>query len=203
MDGKCANHEYLLAFEFDRKLKPSHAVGVPQVQGFCDGGEKAYGAVIFLRWELKNGSYKCVPVLIKSFVAPLKKKTIPRLELMGCLTLARMYDTCRTSLQFANIQDCKRIFWVDSSTVLSWIRTPPRNKWFRTRENVHVDDLVLELDQTHKRSQWKLACIIVTYPGKDGLVRKARIKTQDGEYDRPIHKLCLLATKEELNAEFS
>ena len=79
----------------------------------------------------------------------------------------------------------------------------PRNKWFRTRENVHVDDLVLELDQNHKRSQWKLARIIVTYPGKDGLVRKARIKTQDGEYDRPIHKLCLLATKEELNAEFS
>ena len=22
----------------------------------CDGGEKAYGAVIFLRWELRNGS---------------------------------------------------------------------------------------------------------------------------------------------------
>ena len=138
---------HLLAFEFDRKLKPSHAVGVPQVQGFCDGGEKAYGAVIFLRWELKNGSYKCVPVLIKSFVAPLKKKTIPRLELMGCLTLARMYDTCRTSLQFANIQDCKRIFWVDSSTVLSWIRTPPRQfkpfvsaRVAEIQETVGVDD---------------------------------------------------------------
>ena len=39
---------YLLAFEFDRKLKPSHAVGVPQVHGFCDGGEKTYDAVIFL-----------------------------------------------------------------------------------------------------------------------------------------------------------
>ena len=94
---------HLLAFEFDRKLKPSHAVGVLQVHGFCDGGEKAYGAVIFLRWELKNGSYKCVPVLIKSFVAPLKKKTIPRLELMGCLTLARMFDTCTTSLQTSKI----------------------------------------------------------------------------------------------------
>ena len=119
---KTLNH--LLAFEFDRKWKRSHAVGVPHVHGFCDGGEKAYGAVIFLRWELMNGSYKCVPVLIKSFVAPLKKKSVPRLELMGCLTLTRMYDTCRTSLQFANIQDCKRIFWVDSSTVLCWIKTP-------------------------------------------------------------------------------
>ena len=39
---------HLLTFEFDRRLKPKHAVGIPQVHGFCDGGEKAYGAVIFL-----------------------------------------------------------------------------------------------------------------------------------------------------------
>ena len=103
--------------------------------------------LFFLRWELKNRSNKCVPVLIKSFVVPLKKKTIPRLELMGCLTLTRIYDTCRTSLQFANIQDCKKIFWVDSSTVLSWIKTPPRQfKPFvsagvaEIQETVGVDD---------------------------------------------------------------
>ena len=76
----------------------------------------------------------------------------------------------------------------------------PRNKWFRTRENVEVDDLVLELDPNQKRSRWNLARVVATYPGNDGLVRKARIKTQCGEYDRPIHKLCLIATKEELNA---
>ena len=76
----------------------------------------------------------------------------------------------------------------------------PRNKWFRTRENVEVDDLVLELDPNQKRSRWKLACVVATYPGTDGLVRKARIKTRCGEYDRPIHKLCLIATKEELNS---
>ena len=79
----------------------------------------------------------------------------------------------------------------------------PRNKWFRTRENLQVDDLVLEIDPNHKRSQWKMARVIATYPGNDGLVRKTRIKTQDGEYDRPIHKLCLLATKDELNANLS
>ena len=79
----------------------------------------------------------------------------------------------------------------------------PRNKWFRTRENIQVDDLVLEVDPNHKRSKWKLARVIATYPGNDGLVRKARIKTQDSEYDRPIHKLCLIATKNELNADRS
>ena len=66
---------------------------------------------------------------------------------MGCLTLTRMYDTCITSLQFANIQDCKRIFWVDSSTVLSWIRTPTRQfkpfvsaRVAEIQETVGVDD---------------------------------------------------------------
>ena len=52
-------------------------------------------------------------------------------------------------------------------------------------------------------TKWKLARVIATYPGNDGLVRKARIKTQDSEYHRPIHKLCLIATKDELNADRS
>ena len=116
----------LLSFQFDRKLKPNNAVGVPQIHGFSDGGEQAYGAVIFLRWKLAGGDYRCVPVTIKAFVAPLKKKSIPRLELLGCLALARMYVTCVKALEFAKAQDWERFFWIDSSTVLSWIRTPPR-----------------------------------------------------------------------------
>ncbi|PFX17568.1 hypothetical protein AWC38_SpisGene18109 [Stylophora pistillata] len=35
----------LLSFQFDRKLKPSNAVGVPQIHGFSDGGEQAYGGL--------------------------------------------------------------------------------------------------------------------------------------------------------------
>ena len=116
----------LLSFQFDRKLKPSNAVGVPQIHGFSDGGEHAYGAVIFLRWKLAGGNYHCVPVMIKAFVAPPKKKSIRRLELLGCLSLARMYITCVKALEFTKAQDWERFFWIDSSTVLSWIRTPPR-----------------------------------------------------------------------------
>ena len=74
----------LLTYEFDRKLKPDNAVGLPEIHGFCDGGEKAYGAVMFLGWKLASGKYFCVPLMVKAFVAPLKKKSIPRLEFMGC-----------------------------------------------------------------------------------------------------------------------
>ena len=37
-----------------------------------------------------------------------------------------MYDTCVKALDFADAMSWERFFWVDSSTVLSWIRTPPR-----------------------------------------------------------------------------
>ena len=76
----------------------------------------------------------------------------------------------------------------------------PRNKWYRQRENLQEGDLVLETEPT-PRSTWKLGLVLLTYPGADGLVRKARIKTATSVYDRPIHKLCLIATKQELNNE--
>lgn len=74
----------------------------------------------------------------------------------------------------------------------------PRNKWFHTRENLNIGDLVLELDST-PRSQWKMAIVVNIYPGKDNLVRKVQIKISKGFFDRPIHKLCLIATKEEIS----
>ena len=67
----------LLTFKFDRRLKPDHAIGPPQVHGFADGGELENGAAIFLHRKLQDGSLQCVPVIVKPFVAPLKRKTIP------------------------------------------------------------------------------------------------------------------------------
>ena len=45
-----------------------------------------------------------------------------------------------------------------------------------------------------------MGIVLKTYPGKDGLVRKAKIKTATSVYDRAIHKLRLIATKEEFNS---
>jgi len=74
----------------------------------------------------------------------------------------------------------------------------PRNKWYRNRENLAEGDLVLLIDKKQRRTKWDMAIVTTTYPGNDGLVRKAKVKTANGEYDRPVHKLCLIATKEEL-----
>ena len=123
------NHDlinHLLSLEFDRKLKPINAIAPPEIHGFSDAGDNAYGAVLFLRWELADGSFYCVPVMTKAFVAPVKKKSIPRLELLGGLTLARIYDTSMKMLKFADVDRSKKFLWIDSSTVLSWIKTPPK-----------------------------------------------------------------------------
>ncbi|ESO99550.1 hypothetical protein LOTGIDRAFT_113597, partial [Lottia gigantea] len=63
-----------------------------------------------------------------------------------------------------------------------------------------IGDLVLEIDPNRKRGKWKMALIKQVYPGSDGKVRKVQIKTPVGLYDRPIHKLCLIATNEELTS---
>ena len=59
---KLMNH--LLTLQFDQKLKPTGAVGPPQIHGFSDARKQSYGAVIFLRWQLEDGSFCCVPVII-------------------------------------------------------------------------------------------------------------------------------------------
>ena len=91
---------------------------MPEIHGFCDVGEKAYGSAMFLRWKLDDGSYTCVQLMVKAFVS-LLKKSIPRLELMGCLALSRLYRTCREALEFAEISSCKKVFWIGSLVVLS------------------------------------------------------------------------------------
>ena len=58
---------------------------------------------------------------------------------------------------------------------------------------------MLEIGPTPRRT-WKMELVMETYPGEDGLVRKAKIKTATSVYDRPIHKLRLIATKKEVNS---
>ena len=83
--------------------------------------------------------YLYTSILGKAFVSPLKKKSTPRLELMGCLSLARVYKTCEEALQFAGISNCKIMFWIDSQIVLSWLKTCQRK--FKPFVSVRVPEI--------------------------------------------------------------
>lgn len=51
----------------------------------CDASERAYSAVAYLQGETRDGEMTVSLVASKSRVAPLKRMTLPRLELMGAL----------------------------------------------------------------------------------------------------------------------
>ena len=64
-----------------------------------------------------------------------------------------------------------------------------RGKWHTAKENIQVGEVVLQLDPNTPRGQWKLAIIEEVFPGQDGKVRRCKIRTTTGSYERPITKL--------------
>lgn len=67
-----------------------------------------------------------------------------------------------------------------------------RSKWHKALTNLKPNALVLLVNDNIPRGRWNLGRILETYPGPDGLVRVAMVKTKDAVYMRPIQKLCLL-----------
>ena len=138
-----AEMEKLFSFQTQRCLKPDGVIGLPQLHGFSDGGDKAFGACIFLRWETTTG-VQLRFVSAKSYVAPLKHKTTPRLELMGLLALCRLMIEVSSALKI-DIQFQR--FWIDSEDVLYWINS------LSSRYKPFVSSPIQEFQDSHPN--WK------------------------------------------------
>ena len=66
------------------------------IYGFADASEKEYSAVVYLVIAV-SGNY--FPVLwSKTRVAPLRRQSIPRLELLSGVILARLVSSVKKSL---------------------------------------------------------------------------------------------------------
>ena len=70
-----------------------------------------------------------------------------------------------------------------------------RQKWFEVKRNFQVNDVVLLVEDTQRRSKWVLGRILKTYPDKHGFVRTVLVKTQASVVKRPIAKLCPVVTQ--------
>ena len=103
---------------FAKDRSPIHC----QLHGFSDASEKAYAAVIYLKIEYSQRDTVDVRLVAsKARVSPIKKQTIPRLELLGAMILARLLNTVQgqlTQLPLAATSYC----WTDSFTTLCWIK---------------------------------------------------------------------------------
>lgn len=67
-----------------------------------------------------------------------------------------------------------------------------RNKWKKTKQNVEKNMIVVLKDENLPPSKWKLAKIIDTHPGLDGIVRVVTLQTQNNTIKRSINKICVL-----------
>ena len=67
-----------------------------------------------------------------------------------------------------------------------------RNKWTEEVRNLEKEDLVMIVELNVSRGMWQIGRVIEVYPGKDGSVRSAQVKTKSGNYVRPVARLCLL-----------
>jgi len=61
-----------------------------QLHGFCDASLQAYAAIVYVRSVHQNGHIEVTIVASKTRVSPMKKPTIPRLELLGAVLLSRL-----------------------------------------------------------------------------------------------------------------
>ena len=83
----------------------------------------------------------------KSRVTPLRPVSVPRLELQGALLAARLAATVQR--EHKDIKVNNRYFWTDSSTVLQWIRSDPRNY------KMYVAHRLGEIDELTTVSEWR------------------------------------------------
>jgi hypothetical protein len=101
---------------------------------------------VFICGQLIIGGRSRVILCSRSRVAPVKKVSLPRLELCRAILLAGLVDKILPAL---NVEKNNVHLWTDSTIVLSWISLPAR-KW-----NTFVANRVARIQKATKVSDWK------------------------------------------------
>ena len=98
------------------------------LHGFGDASEKVYCAVVYLVLEVSSGYH---PVLLtsKTRIAPLSRQSVPRLELLSGVILARLVSLVKEALQ-SQIQIDDTYLRLDSKKAICWIKGSKEWKQF-------------------------------------------------------------------------
>ena len=108
-----------------------------QLHGFADSSQVAYSACIYIRIQTLHRTVIRL-VCSKTRIVPLKKDTIPRLELIAALMLAVLMTSVYNALKITiNINEIH--CWTDSQVVLHWIRSNKTTK--QTFVNSRIDQI--------------------------------------------------------------
>lgn len=135
----------LLNIRIPRFVKSINTVQI-DVHGFGDASTKAYGCCIYLRCEDSTGHVEVRLLSSRSRVAPLKTRSLPRLELCAAHLLASFWDQFKSMLPFSvrNI-----IFWSDSQLTLHWINSESSTL------TVFVGNRVADIQEKSNQVSWR------------------------------------------------
>ena len=124
----------------DRQYFTENTQSSRQLHVFTDASMKAYGAVAFL-CSKSSTSF----VMSKARVAPLKQLTLPKLELMGALTGARLSYFISQAL---DLPPSTVHLWSDNQIVLYWLKSEKKLHQF-------VSHRATEIRQLTSTATWK------------------------------------------------
>ncbi|XP_049274098.1 uncharacterized protein LOC125759411 [Rhipicephalus sanguineus] len=114
------------------------------VHVFSDASPMAYGAAAYLVTEYSDGSNEASLLMAKGRVAPIKKITLARMELLAATVSVRLASHITENF----IRKARSVrFWTDSQIVLCWIKSS------KTKD-VFVRNRATEIKNKSKNSQW-------------------------------------------------
>jgi len=122
-----------------------------EIQEFCDASQQAMAAVVYLRTTYDTTNISVNFVASKTKVAPLKRLTVPRLELSGAVLLTKLVSHLLHRLKWKNL---RIILWTDSSITHTLNNHPSRWKDF-------VYNRVCYIQETLPQAEWRFV------PGTD------------------------------------
>ena len=142
--------KYLRDYHFNRCYFPDlkwTTLEQVELHAFGDASEKGFGCTIYMKiWDPHSGIFRTSFVAAKSRVAPIKKVTLPRLELLAALLTARFIKFVIKALRLNS--NTTYYCWSDSKVTLSWIKGNPYD-W-----KMFVANRVTEIQNLTSPSNW-------------------------------------------------
>ncbi|XP_073820604.1 uncharacterized protein [Musca autumnalis] len=113
----------LSTLKLDRWIGTSETTNT-EFHVFADASERAYAAALYARTVYPDGKVYVSLVTSRTKVAPLKTKTLPRLELCGASLAAKLVRKVNESIG----SGFRTYAWTDSTVVLAWLHSHP-SRW--------------------------------------------------------------------------